>query len=135
MQRLALCALAPLLLSTLACASHGGVSSPTIAPPGLVNLDVDSGARVDRKYYKLQIAPGANEVVWKASADKVQKLWIVFKPDTGAEPPDPVCQGATCTFPAASSVDKEGVYHYVVGVKLKKNGAWKVRDPMLIIKR
>lgn len=133
MQRLALCALAPLLLSTLACAAHGGLSAPTVAPPGTFTVKVNPGASVNHP--SLQIEAGATEVVWKAPADEVQKLWIVFKPDTGAEPADPVCQGATCTFPAASSVGKEGVFHYVVGVKLKKNGAWKVRDPMLIIKR
>ncbi len=133
MQRLALCALAPLLVSTLGCATQGRLNTPTVAPPGTFPVKVDSSAHVD--HWKLQIKPGETEVVWSAPADKVEKLWIAFKPDTGSEPPDPVCQGATCTLPAASSDYNEGTFHYVVGVKLKKNGAWKLRDPMLIIKR
>jgi len=131
MQRLALCALAPLLVSTVSCFAHGGLG-PTVVPPGRFDVDVDPGAYVSHP--SLQIEPGATEIVWRAPADKVQTLWIAFKPDTGSEPPDPVCQGATCTFPAASSADREGTFHYVVGVKLK-NGKWRLRDPMLIIKR
>lgn len=132
MQRLALCALAPLLVSTLGCASNGTLTAPTVAPPGTFPVKVDPGAYVNHP--SLKIKPGETEVVWSAPADKVQKLWVAFKPDTGAEPPDPVCQGATCTFPAASSEDVEGEFQYVVGVKLN-NGKWKLRDPMLIIKR
>jgi hypothetical protein len=130
MKRLALCTIVPLLASTVGCSTLGGGSRPLIVTAARVDLTVDARAYVNHPF--VEIRAGQTEIVWTAPGS-VEALWIAFKPDPRGVPPNPDCQGLTCTFPTTSSVsfaNREFLYSLAV----KKNGAWKIHDPKLIIK-
>lgn len=129
MNRLARCVGAAILASALACGSLGGPSAPLDVTAATFENPVDREARVTTD--AIRIKPGQTEVTW-SGAPEVKSLWVVFKNANSKSLNDPVCVQATCTFAREESVGKEGVFDYLVVVKLK-NGKWRSRDPRLII--
>lgn len=130
MKRLVLCALVLLSASMFGCQTTGGGSTPGFDWTKTREIAVKDSARADPSV--AEIKAGVTPVVWTAPGS-VEALWIAFKPDPLGVPPNPDCQGRTCTFPATSSVGFDyRTFSYSVAVK--KNGVWKTRDPKLIIK-